>query len=411
MGFVRPDLESRCTWKPNGTKPDLQKGTQGPHTIDKSKDRMKIMPDILHHIGNTPLVRINKISKSAGLQCELLAKCEFFNAGGSVKDRIALRMVEDAEKAGQLKAGDTIIEPTSGNTGIGLALAAAVKGYRCVIVLPEKMSAEKVATLRALGAEIVRTPTSASWDSPESPISVAQRLLAEIPNSIILDQYRNPGNPLAHYDITAEEILAQCGGKVDMVVMGAGTGRSSPRGATPSPPLPRGRLSGTSRRSCATLPWTSSRRWLPPPPPPPWRSPMSFPTARRSPSATRGSGAPRLSSSPASLAWSPAASTRPSTTPSWSATLTSGRTCMLTLSCPEAPPCTPVLLTVCRRRSPPWPPPPSRSRLSLPLRGSTLSGSEAQSWLPSPPSSRCGSPSRSTTSVAHPSSTGSASKP
>jgi len=185
---------------------------------------MGIMPDVLFNIGNTPLVRINKISKSAGLKCDLLAKCEFFNAGGSVKDRIALRMVEDAEKCGLLKPGDTIIEPTSGNTGIGLALAAAVRGYRCVIVLPEKMSTEKVATLRALGAEIVRTPTSASWDSPESHISVAQRLLAEIPNSIILDQYRNPGNPLAHYDTTAEEILEQCGGHVDMVVMGAGTG-------------------------------------------------------------------------------------------------------------------------------------------------------------------------------------------
>merc|ERR1719317_266367 len=195
--------------------------TQGPHTLQKPKERPGIMPDVLHAIGNTPLVRINRIAQSAGLKCEMLAKCEFFNAGGSVKDRIALRMVEDAEKAGQLKPGDTIIEPTSGNTGIGLALAAAVRGYRCVIVLPEKMSAEKVATLRALGAEIVRTPTEASWDSPESHISVAQRLLAEIPNSIILDQYRNPGNPLAHYDITAEEILAQCGGKVDMVVMGA----------------------------------------------------------------------------------------------------------------------------------------------------------------------------------------------
>jgi len=224
MGFVRPDLTSRCTWKANETKPDMKKGTQGPHSIDKSKDRMKIMPDVLYNIGNTPLVRINKISKTAGLKCELLAKCEFFNAGGSVKDRIALRMVEDAEKSGMLKSGDTIIEPTSGNTGIGLALAAAVKGYRCIIVLPEKMSNEKVATLRALGAEIVRTPTSASWDSPESHISVAQRLLAEIPNSIILDQYRNPGNPLAHYDTTAEEILEQCDGKVDMVIMGAGTG-------------------------------------------------------------------------------------------------------------------------------------------------------------------------------------------
>lgn len=226
MGFVRPDLESRCKWGLESAKGevDMSKMTQGPHSLQQLKKPSKVLPDVLHHIGNTPLVRINRISKAAGLKCELLAKCEFFNAGGSVKDRIALRMVEDAEKAGQLKPGDTIIEPTSGNTGIGLALAAAVKGYRCVIVLPEKMSAEKVATLRALGAEIVRTPTSASWDSPESHISVAQRLLAEIPNSIILDQYRNPGNPLAHYDTTAEEIIEQCGGTVDMIVMGAGTG-------------------------------------------------------------------------------------------------------------------------------------------------------------------------------------------
>jgi len=226
MGFVRPDGASRCAWSKTGprTPVDMSAMTQGPHSLQMPKERPGIMPNVLHAIGNTPLVRINRIAQSAGLKCEMLAKCEFFNAGGSVKDRIALRMVEDAEKAGQLKPGDTIIEPTSGNTGIGLALAAAVKGYRCVIVLPEKMSSEKVATLRALGAEIVRTPTQASWDSPESHISVAQRLLAEIPNSIILDQYRNPGNPLAHYDITAEEILAQCGGKVDMVVMGAGTG-------------------------------------------------------------------------------------------------------------------------------------------------------------------------------------------
>jgi len=224
MGFVRPDLVSRCTWKPNETKADVKNMKQGPHSLDKPKEPISIMPNVLYNIGNTPMVKINKISKSAGLKCELLAKCEFFNAGGSVKDRISLRMVEDAEKSGMLKPGDTIIEPTSGNTGIGLALAAAVKGYRCIIVLPEKMSNEKVATLRALGAEIVRTPTSASWDPPESHISVAQRLLAEIPNSIILDQYRNPGNPLAHYDTTAEEIIAQCGGKVDMVVLGAGTG-------------------------------------------------------------------------------------------------------------------------------------------------------------------------------------------
>ncbi|XP_059506045.1 cystathionine beta-synthase a isoform X1 [Stegostoma tigrinum] len=170
------------------------------------------------------MVRLNKITQAHGLKCELLAKCEYFNAGGSVKDRIALRMVEDAEKAGALKPGDTIIEPTSGNTGIGLALAAAVKGYHCIIVLPEKMSTEKVDVLRALGAEIVRTPTSASFDSPESHVGVAWRLKNEIPNSCILDQYRNPGNPLVHYDQTAEEILRQCEGKVDMLVAGAGTG-------------------------------------------------------------------------------------------------------------------------------------------------------------------------------------------
>merc|ERR1712012_960654 len=187
-------------------------------------------------------------------------------------------------------------------------------------------------------------------------------------------------------------------------------GRSSPRGATLSPPPLSVRLSVTSRRSSATSPLTSSRRWPPLLPPPPLRSPMSFPTARSSPSATRGSVPLRPSSSLPSLAWSPAVSTRPPTTPSRSAMLTSGRTCTPTLSCLVAPPCTLVLLTGCRRRSLPWLPPPSRLRSLLPLRGSTPSGSVAPSCLPSPPSSRCGSPSRSTTSAAHPLSTGSASK-
>ena len=113
---------------------------------------------------------MDRLAKSSGVKCELLAKCEFFNAGGSVKDRIGRRMVEDAERSGRLYPGCTIIEPTSGNTGIGLALAAAIKGYRCIIVMPEKMSQEKVDVLRALGAEIIRTPTSAAWDSPESPV-------------------------------------------------------------------------------------------------------------------------------------------------------------------------------------------------------------------------------------------------
>ena len=180
--------------------------------------------DVLKHIGRTPLVRLNRIPQSLGIQATVYAKCEFFNAGGSVKDRIAKRMVEEAEKSGRIKPGDVLIEPTSGNTGIGLALVGAVKGYRTIITLPEKMSAEKVSVLKALGAEIIRTPTEAAFDSPESHIGVANRLLKEIPNSHILDQYGNPDNPLAHEWGTAEEIWEQTGGKITMVVAGAGTG-------------------------------------------------------------------------------------------------------------------------------------------------------------------------------------------
>ncbi|XP_063301678.1 cystathionine beta-synthase isoform X1 [Pelobates fuscus] len=216
--WIRPDLPSKCTWALGKPQAD------SPHHHVELKHNPRILPSILDKIGDTPLVRINNIGKIHGLKCELLAKCEFFNAGGSVKDRISLRMVQDAERDGILKPGDTIIEPTSGNTGIGLALAAAVKGYRCIIVMPEKMSMEKVDVLRALGAEIVRTPTNARFDSPESHVGVAWRLKNEIPNSHILDQYRNASNPLAHYDSTAEEILYQCEGQLDMLVAGAGTG-------------------------------------------------------------------------------------------------------------------------------------------------------------------------------------------
>ncbi|XP_041373512.1 cystathionine beta-synthase-like [Gigantopelta aegis] len=214
--WKRPDLPSQCTY---GTP-----GVTSPHLHKPVKSKPMIMSSILDNIGNTPLVRINRITKKDNIECEVLAKCEFFNAGGSVKDRIGLRMVEDAEDNGYLQPGDVLIEPTSGNTGIGLALAAAVKGYRCIIVMPEKMSMEKVDVLRGLGAEIVRTPTSAAFDSPESHIGVAKRLMEEIPNAKILDQYRNPSNPVAHYDGTAEEILTACDNKVDMVVLSAGTG-------------------------------------------------------------------------------------------------------------------------------------------------------------------------------------------
>ena len=181
-----------------------------------------IHDNILSTIGNTPVVRMNKIGNE--LECELFSKCEFLNPGGSIKDRIGWKMVEDAEQSGRIKPGDTLIEPTSGNTGQGIALAAAVKGYKCIITLPEKMSKEKQIALEALGAKIIRTPTEASFDSPESHIGVAKKLQKEIPNSHILDQYANPSNPEAHYDGTAQEILDVFGKDLHMVVMGVGTG-------------------------------------------------------------------------------------------------------------------------------------------------------------------------------------------
>jgi cysteine synthase A len=177
---------------------------------------------ILEAIGKTPIVKLNRIGKE--LPCELYVKCEFLNPGGSVKDRIGYYMIEQAEKSGQIKPGDTLIEPTSGNTGIGMALAAAVKGYKMVITMPEKMSQEKQVVLEALGAKIYRTPTEAAWDAPDSHISLANKLQKEIPNSHILNQYANPNNPDVHYHYTAQEILDDMNNELDMVVMGAGTG-------------------------------------------------------------------------------------------------------------------------------------------------------------------------------------------
>jgi cystathionine beta-synthase len=182
----------------------------------------QILDSILEAVGKTPMVRLHSVTK--GLDCELLAKCEFMNPGGSVKDRIGVRMLLDAEKSGRIKPGDTLIEPTSGNTGIGIAMAAAARGYRVIITLPEKMSQEKQVVLEALGAEIIRTPTEAAWDSPESHIGVARRLKEVIPSSHILDQYSNPSNPVAHDEGTGREIIEQCGGRLDAVVMTAGTG-------------------------------------------------------------------------------------------------------------------------------------------------------------------------------------------
>lgn len=181
-----------------------------------------IYNNILETIGKTPLVRLNKIS--AHLDCTIYAKCEFFNPGGSVKDRVAYNMILKAEKEGLIQKGDTLIEPTSGNTGVGIALAGAVLGYKVIIVMPEKMSQEKEVVLKALGAEIRRTPTEVAWDHEDSHISLARRLIKELPRAFMLDQYANPHNIEAHYEGTAMEILNDLNQQVDMIVAGAGTG-------------------------------------------------------------------------------------------------------------------------------------------------------------------------------------------
>merc|ERR1719277_1585129 len=193
----------------------------GPKT--GGRDYKKIVDSALDLIGFTPMVRMSRLAKFFDIECELLAKVEFFNAGGSLKDRIGKRMVEEAEKSGRIKPGDTLIEATSGNTGIGLSLTAALKGYKMIICLPQKMSGEKVNTMKCLGAEILRTPTEAAWDAEDSHIFLSARLAKEL-NGHVLDQYINPGNPLAHYDGTAEEIVEQTGGKLDYMIMSAGTG-------------------------------------------------------------------------------------------------------------------------------------------------------------------------------------------
>src|SRR5438445_10896574 len=179
-------------------------------------------PSVLELVGETPIVRLDAIGR--GVAPRLLAKLEYLNPGGSVKDRIGLAMIEQAEREGKLKPGGTIVEPTSGNTGVGLAIAAAGKGYRCVFVMPDKMSQEKISMLRAYGAEVVITPTAVDHDSPESYYSVSSRLAEEIPGGFKPDQYSNMANPQAHYDVTAPEIWEQTGGDLDALVISVGTG-------------------------------------------------------------------------------------------------------------------------------------------------------------------------------------------
>jgi cystathionine beta-synthase len=181
-----------------------------------------VLETFLDAVGQTPLVRLRRVA--SGIRPTVLAKLEMLNPGGSVKDRIGLRMIEAAERAGLLRSGGTIVEPTSGNTGHGLAIAAAIKGYRCIFVMPDKMSQEKVALLRAYGAEVVITPTAVAPESPESYYRVADRLTEEIPGAFQPNQYFNQENPSAHYETTGPEIWEQTDGAVDVLVAGVGTG-------------------------------------------------------------------------------------------------------------------------------------------------------------------------------------------
>ena len=181
-----------------------------------------IRDSILDTIGNTPLVRLSRIG--AGLTPQLVAKLEVFNPGGSIKDRIAVRLIDAAERDGSLRPGGTIVEPTSGNTGTGLAIAATLKGYRVIAVMPDKMSREKIDLLRALGAEVVIAPTDVAPESPQSYYRVADRLTEEIPGAFQPNQYRNPANPQTHYDTTGPEIWRQTAGRITHLVAGVGTG-------------------------------------------------------------------------------------------------------------------------------------------------------------------------------------------
>ncbi len=183
---------------------------------------MKYAENILETIGNTPLVKINKITKE--IPALVLAKVETFNPGNSVKDRMAIKMIEDAEKDGRLKPGGTIIEGTSGNTGMGLALGAIIKGYKLICVISDKQSKEKMDILKAVGAEVVVCPTNVEPDDPRSYYSVSKRLAEETPNSWYVNQYDNPSNSIAHYEQTGPEIWEQTEGKITHFVVGVGTG-------------------------------------------------------------------------------------------------------------------------------------------------------------------------------------------
>ncbi|WP_327315556.1 cystathionine beta-synthase [Streptomyces sp. NBC_01235] len=183
---------------------------------------MRFHDSMISLVGNTPLVKLNSVTK--GIRATVLAKVEYFNPGGSVKDRIALRMIEAAEKSGELKPGGTIVEPTSGNTGVGLAIVAQQKGYKCIFVCPDKVSTDKINVLRAYGAEVVVCPTAVDPEHPDSYYNVSDRLVRETPGAWKPDQYSNPNNPLSHYHSTGPELWEQTEGRITHFVAGVGTG-------------------------------------------------------------------------------------------------------------------------------------------------------------------------------------------
>src|SRR5215216_2725131 len=219
---LAPPAHAASVYEGNRRRPAELSGMLMPNLGTPMSGPDSILDNILDAVGNTPMVRLRRLGTE--IRTPIVAKVETMNPGGSVKDRIGLAMIEAAERAGEIHPGATIVEPTSGNTGTGLAMAAALKGYRLVCVMPDKMSSEKIALLRAYGAEVVVCPTAVPRESPQSYYSVADRLAREIPGAFQPNQYFNPANPAAHEATTGPEIWEQTGGRVTHFVAGMGTG-------------------------------------------------------------------------------------------------------------------------------------------------------------------------------------------
>src|ERR671921_2974013 len=188
---------------------------------EQSRHR-RVYDDVVQTIGWTPLIRLNRVTR--GTRTPVYGKADFFNPGGSVKDRIGMPIIERAEREGRLKPGGTIVEGTSGNTGVGLAIAAAIKGYKCIFTMPDKMSQEKVRLLKAFGAEVIVTPTAVPYDHPDNYVVMAKRIAEQTPNAILANQFYNEANPAAHYATTGPELWEQTEGRITHFVAAAGTG-------------------------------------------------------------------------------------------------------------------------------------------------------------------------------------------